>query len=258
MAEAATAIINKPAWVDLASKDPAASREFYTKVFGWAIEVNPDPQYGGYGIAKVGGHDAAGIGGAQCPRTSQARGRCTSARTMSTPSASVIATRRDGRDGAVRRWRPGQDGRLPGPDRGIHLGLAGTRRWAVSRRRDRMPSAGPTSTLAASRRRCRSTRRSSAGSQSRPARRNARIPSSRSTARASSARPEIDPMVPPEVPGYWMVYFTVAGRRRRDPDRHGCRGARELVPPVDFPGGRMSIIRDPQGAAFGLMSLSPS
>jgi predicted enzyme related to lactoylglutathione lyase len=28
--------------------------------------------------------------------------------------------------------------------------------------------------------------------------------------------------------------------------------------PVDFPGGRMSIVSDPQGAAFGLMTLAPS
>jgi predicted enzyme related to lactoylglutathione lyase len=34
-------------------------------------------------------------------------------------------------------------------------------------------------------------------------------------------------------------------------------GARELAAPFDFPGGRMSIVSDPQGAAFGLMSLAP-
>ena len=45
---------NAPAWVDLASADAAASREFYGSLFGWEIEVNPDPQYGGYGLAKIG------------------------------------------------------------------------------------------------------------------------------------------------------------------------------------------------------------
>ena len=67
MAEAATATLNKPAWVDLATTDPAAARGFYAKVFGWNIEVNPDPQYGGYALAKIGGHDAAGIGGMMSP-----------------------------------------------------------------------------------------------------------------------------------------------------------------------------------------------
>src|SRR5205814_278836 len=43
------------------------AREFYARVFGWSIEVNPDPQYGGYAVAKVNGNDAAGIGGLMSP-----------------------------------------------------------------------------------------------------------------------------------------------------------------------------------------------
>src|SRR4029077_645089 len=52
----------KPIWVDLSSSDAAASRDFYSKLFGWKVEVNPDPQYGGYAIAQIGGKDVAGIG----------------------------------------------------------------------------------------------------------------------------------------------------------------------------------------------------
>src|SRR2546421_1719331 len=62
MAETGTSVANKPAWIDLSSSDAAASREFYSKLFGWEIEVNPDPQYGGYGVAKGEGKDGAGIG----------------------------------------------------------------------------------------------------------------------------------------------------------------------------------------------------
>ena len=69
MAHATATIIDKPAWVDLSSSDAQASRDFYSKVFGWSVEVNPDPQYGGYALAKVGGEDAAGIGPAQAPNT---------------------------------------------------------------------------------------------------------------------------------------------------------------------------------------------
>lgn len=43
MAQAPSAIVNKPAWVDLSSSDAAASRDFYSKLFGWQVEVNPDP-----------------------------------------------------------------------------------------------------------------------------------------------------------------------------------------------------------------------
>ena len=61
------AITNKPAWIDLSTKDPEWSREFYAKLFGWQVEVNPDPQYGGYAIAKIDGNDVAGIGPTQAP-----------------------------------------------------------------------------------------------------------------------------------------------------------------------------------------------
>ena len=61
MTQMATKTAHRPAWVDLSSGDAAASREFYSKLFGWKIDVNPDPKYGGYGRATVQGRDAAGI-----------------------------------------------------------------------------------------------------------------------------------------------------------------------------------------------------
>jgi predicted enzyme related to lactoylglutathione lyase len=68
MAEAKTAVAHKPVWVDLSSGDAAGSRDFYSKLFGWKVDVNPDPQYGGYALAKIGGKDVAGIGPKQLER----------------------------------------------------------------------------------------------------------------------------------------------------------------------------------------------
>ena len=59
--------IDRPAWVELTSPDAAASRDFYSKLLGWQVEVSPDPQYGGYGMARVDGEDVAGIGPKQSP-----------------------------------------------------------------------------------------------------------------------------------------------------------------------------------------------
>src|SRR5689334_25213711 len=67
MAETKTSVANAPIWLDLSSSNPDASREFYSKLFGWKIDVNPDPQYGGYALAKLGGKDVAGIGPKQDP-----------------------------------------------------------------------------------------------------------------------------------------------------------------------------------------------
>lgn len=65
MAEVKTIVMNKPGWLDLASADAAASRDFYTKLFGWSVDITDDPQYGGYGMFKVGGKDVGGVGGVQ-------------------------------------------------------------------------------------------------------------------------------------------------------------------------------------------------
>ena len=65
---------------------------------------------------------------------------------------------------------------------------------------------------------------------------------------------EMSPEIPADVPSNWLIYFTVddvdAGFRKAIE-----LGAREMVAPQDFPGGRFAIVSDPQGAAFGLMTV---
>ena len=73
MAEIGAATVNKPAWagkpiwVDLSSGDPEGSRAFYARLFGSHVEVKPDPQYGGYALATIGGQPVAGIGPKMMP-----------------------------------------------------------------------------------------------------------------------------------------------------------------------------------------------
>src|SRR5260370_39425512 len=72
MAQTKTEVAHKPVWLDLSSPDPEGSREFYSKLFGWNIEVNPDPQYGGDGVGRragegVGGGGGGGVGGDRPP-----------------------------------------------------------------------------------------------------------------------------------------------------------------------------------------------
>jgi predicted enzyme related to lactoylglutathione lyase len=68
MTTAITTRLHRPAWVDLATPDAAASRDFYSKLFGWQVSVNPDPQYGGYAIAQIGDEQVGGIGPTQSPQ----------------------------------------------------------------------------------------------------------------------------------------------------------------------------------------------
>src|SRR5947208_10358040 len=71
MPEATRFVVNSAAWVDLASEDAAAWRDYYAKLFGWKVEI-AGPDAGGYALAKSGGKDVAGIGPVQDPNAPSA------------------------------------------------------------------------------------------------------------------------------------------------------------------------------------------
>ena len=56
-----------PCWADVWTDDPAAGRAFYAGLFGWEWEVNPDPAFGGYSIASLGGKRVVGLSGTMVP-----------------------------------------------------------------------------------------------------------------------------------------------------------------------------------------------
>ena len=56
------------------------------------------------------------------------------------------------------------------------------------------------------------------------------------------------------MPPHWLIYFAssdvdAATRKARE------LGGKVMVEPLDFPGGRFSIVSDPQGGAFGLLAM---
>ena len=58
-----------PSWVDLATTDPAAARDFYGQLFGWEFDVSPDEQLGHYTTVTKNGKTVAGMVGT--PMTEQ-------------------------------------------------------------------------------------------------------------------------------------------------------------------------------------------
>jgi predicted enzyme related to lactoylglutathione lyase len=254
MADTTTAILNKPVWVDLATSDPAAARAFYSKLFGWNIEVNPDPMYGGYALAKVGGGDAAGIGGTQSPDQ---------------PSAWSVYIGTDDIDGLSRRVSEA-GGTVVAP--AFDVGDQG--RMAVFQD----PSGAFISAWQATQMR---GFRSEGANVFSWAELNARgvdgiLPFYRqvfdwtTTSMPMGGQPytefhvgdervggavDMNPMVPAETPNYWLVYFQVDDVDASDRKAVDA-GGRELLAPMDFPGGRFAIVADPQGAAFGLLKLA--
>ncbi len=256
MTNAPTATLNKPAWVDLSTSDPAAARSFYSTVFGWDCEVNPDPTYGGYALAKVGGQDVAGIGGMQSPdqpaawsvyigtddaeelgrRVEQAGGRVI-APAFDVGEQGRIAVFQDPAGAFISGWQPL---RMPG----FQAHGANTFSWAELNAR------GLEQALPFYQQVFGWTPRTT-GNDEQP------YTEFELDGTSIGGATEMNPMVPAGVPSYWMVYFGVGDvdasyRRALD------AGAREMLSPIDFPGGRMAIVSDPQGAAFGLLTMTPA
>jgi predicted enzyme related to lactoylglutathione lyase len=256
MAQTMTGTVNKPAWVDLASSDAAASRDFYSKLFGWNVEVNPDPQYGGYGLARIGGSDAAGIGPKQDPNA---------------PTAWTLYIGSDDLEGLAKRvtdnggtvvmapFDVGDQGRMAvflDPSGAFISAWQGTRMggfqtdapnsfgWAELNAR------GVENALPFYQQVFGWSVKTSPMGEGAPDYNEFQI-GDESVAGAW----EMNPSVPAEVPSYWQVYFAVddveaAFKKALE------LGAREINAPTEYPGGKFAIVSDPEGASFGLLKVS--
>jgi len=255
MADAKTFVVNAPAWIDLSSRDAAASRDFYSKLFGWKLE-DGGPDSGGYFLAKLGGKDVAGIGPAQDPNAPTAwsiyigtKDANATAKEVEAAGGKVIAPPFDvleqGRmavfqdpSGAfISVWQPAK---MYGFDA---VGKDATYGWAELNAR------GIDKATAFYKKVFGWATKVTPMAEGQPD-----YTEFQHDGQSIAGGMEMNPMVPKEVPSYWMVYFTVA-----DVDKAHKKavdlGAQEMMPAQDFPGGRFSILTDPQGAAFGLLKM---
>jgi uncharacterized protein len=254
MPDAAIAVANKPAWIDLASSDPAGARAFYAKLFGWDVQVNPDPQYGGYALAKINGQDVAGIGGTQSPeqptawsiyigtddidelsRKVQAAGGTVVAPAFDVGDQGKMAVYQDPSGAYISGWQATQMG-------GFQTDGPNTFGWAELNAR------GLDKALAFYRE-VFGWEPKSMGDESQP------YTELHIDGKRVAGAMEMNPMVPAEVPSYWMAYFDVDDVDRAYRNAVDA-GATEMLPPQDFSGGRFAILSDPQGATFGLLKLA--
>lgn len=255
MAEAKTAVANKPVWIDLSSSDPAASREYYSKLFGWKVEVSPDPQYGGYAMATIGGKDVAGIGPTQSPEAPTAWMVY-----IGTPDAEALgkAVQAAGGNVIAAPFDVGDQGRMavyqdpsgafisawqPKAMSGFQAGVPNAFGWAELNAR------GIDKAVTFYKKVFGWTAKTSDMGEGMPPYNEFHLGED-----SIAGGMEMNPMVPAEVPSYWMVYFNVD-----DVDKAFKKateaGGREMLAPQDFPGGRFAILSDPQGAAFGLLKM---
>ncbi len=245
---------NRPAWIDLSSADPEGSRNFYTQLLGWDIQVNPDPQYGGYAMAQDAGVGLAGVGPKMDPNAPTAWNLY-----IGTDDAAALAQRvtdnggkvvmapfdvgdqgkmtvfQDPSGAFISAWQAsGMRGFVSHQPGAFDWGELNARNvasvlpfyekvfgWRVKEGRDVGPDQPPYNEF-------------------------------QLEGESILGAWEINPMVPADVPSYWQIYFSVD-----EVDLATALaiklGARETVAPRDMPGGRFSIMIDPQGASFGLL-----
>jgi uncharacterized protein len=257
MTDVATSVANKPVWVDLSSQDAAGSRDFYGQLFGWDIQVNQDPQYGGYGTAKIGGKDVAGISPAMSSDTPTAwslyigsdeadmtsmkvaeAGGTVVVPAMDIPGQGRMAVYQDPSDAFISAWQPINMG-------GFQTGGANTYGWAELNARNVENDLDFYQQVFGW------TAKSSDMGEGAPPYTEFQLDGV-----SIAGAQEMSPGLPAEAPSYWMVYFNA------DDVDASCQkavglGASAMVPPQDFPGGRFAILTDPQGAMFGLLKTAP-
>ncbi len=258
MPDAKTFVANAPAWVDLASKDAAASRDYYAKLFGWKVEI-AGPDAGGYALAKSGGKDVAGIGPVQDPNAPSAWSLYIGSRDVDALAKKVeaaggkvvappfdvlksgrMAVFQDPSGAFISAWQPSE---MYGAE---VMGKANSYGWAELNSRNFNTAKNFYAKVFGWTQKV-SPMGEGLGDYT----------EFQLDGQSIAGGMDMNPMVPAEVPSYWMVYFGAD-----DVDKAHKKaidlGGKEMLGPQDFPGGRFSILQDPQGAAFGLLSMKQS
>jgi uncharacterized protein len=255
-----TSLKNRPAWVDLATNDAEAARNFYSQLFGWEMDVSDDPQYGGYATAMLPGgqNSAAGIGPKQDPNmpnvwslyigtddidaladeVKQAGGTVVAA-PFDVGDQGRMAVFQDPSGAFISAWQTGQMSQFA-HDRPNTFGWAELNARGVEKVVPFYEKVFGWSTNLQE------------FDPSQPPYRELQL-----NGESILGAWEMNPQMPPEMPSYWQIYFNVD-----DVDASHQKalslGAREMLPPQDFPGGRFAILTDPQGASFALLKTDPN
>jgi uncharacterized protein len=253
MTNAATAIANKPAWVDLGTTDAAGARAFYTAVFGWDIHVSPDPQYGGYGRALLDGQDVAGIGPTMSPEQPTAWSVYIGTDDADALSARVVAA---GGHVVMPAFDVGDQGRMavfadPGGAvisvwQPIEMGGFQTQgtsafEWAELNAR----TVGTWLPFY----------HDVFGWELHVSDNPQPYTEFQVDGTSIAGATELSELAPASMPNYWLVYFG-ADDVDASTAKAVAAGGQAMLAPMDFPGGRMSMIEDPQGGIFGLLHLT--
>ncbi|WP_236651985.1 VOC family protein [Streptacidiphilus neutrinimicus] len=241
-----------PCWAQLSARDSEAAQQFYGQLFGWTAETDPDPQYGGYTTFSLDGKPAAAVAPLMNPQQPVMW-----LLSFATPAVDDAAEAAKGAGAQV--WMGPMDvgdlGRwaLLSDPTGAPFALWETRKFGGFGVAEE-PNSLAWIDL--------STRDKSAAVefyrtffkwQVWP---NQDYPMVGLNDTMFGGIMEMGEMFPPEVPSHWNPFFLVADVDAAAAKARGL-GAEVVHGPVDAEmdnGPRLAVIRDPQGATFGVFA----
>jgi predicted enzyme related to lactoylglutathione lyase len=255
MAQTTVTLTNKPAWIELSSLDAAASRDFYARLFGWEIDISEDPQYGGYGIARIGEQSVAGIGPKQSPETPTAWGVYIGTDDVDALTKQVEAA---GGTALMAPFDVGDQGRMA-----VYADPSGAviSAWQATAMRNFVADApnalGWVELNAREVDKAIAFYTSVFGWTTKVSDIPGQAPYTEFQVDGESiaGATEMNPQMSANIPSYWMVYFNVTDVDGAYQKAIGL-GATEMMEPQEYPGGRFAILSDPHGASFGLLRSS--
>jgi predicted enzyme related to lactoylglutathione lyase len=242
-----------PNWVDLGVDDLDAAAAFYGELFGWTCsEPGPVEETGGYRMFLLGDEMVAGLGPKQNPgppywttyvsvadadatvARAKAAGGTVFLEPMDVLDAGRMAVFADPTGAVLSIWQPGAH-----PGSGL-VNEPNTLCWNELSTRDTAAAIAFYGAVFGW------TTRTNEGEMP--------YTEWQLDGQSVGGMMAMPPMVPAEVPPYWLVYFAVDDTEAAvaQVDR---LGGSLVAGPMDTPAGRIAVLSDPQGAMFAVITL---
>jgi predicted enzyme related to lactoylglutathione lyase len=251
MPDSAVVTAAKPVWVDISSKDPKGTQKFYADLFGWDIQ-DLGPDAGGYVFFMKNGKMVAGSGPIQMDQQPtvwsifigtgdidatadkvKKAGGTVIVEPMDVMGVGKMAVFQDPTGAYISSWQAITGGTMEVE------GEPNTFGWAeITCRGIDKAKAFYNSVFGWG------VKESPAGEFT--------YNEWQLDGQSICGGMEMPSNVPAQVPSYWMPYFSVENLEDAWKKAQGL-GAKPMVEPTEYPGGRFAILSDPQGASFGLL-----
>ncbi|MFI6638165.1 VOC family protein [Streptomyces sp. NPDC050504] len=241
-------VLGGPCWVELSTSDLAASRAFYGVLFGWRCETDPREEAGGYTVAHVGDAPVAALTPLYSPE--QPAGWQVSFATADADASAEEARRLGGTllAGPMDVFDMGRFAMLADPGGAVfHV-------WQARS----FPGAGLLNAPGALGWVELATRAPEAALAFYPALLGWTVAPSEFYPQWGvdgadfGGMAAMDEEVPADVPPHWLPYFAVPDVDAAA-ERAGAAGGEVVMEPATVPEGpRICVLRDPQGAEFGI------